>query len=215
MAVNFALACLQVKPAAVTGVVSQQEIWNFPLKAEDTSRYDHVVALRSVELLDLANLGHHTLGQILRRPSAAGTTEESSAPPVEGTTAKGSEAAAQQATVAAPGTGSRTSRQEGEEPADSRTGSLSGGASSAGGNPGGPGSAGLPGATAAAAPPSGGGKSGGGSGAVAADLVEALAAGRGVAAERLLYDELEVTTPARKLTQAQLYGRMARDLKAR
>jgi WD40 repeat protein len=184
---------LEVKPAAVTGMVSRQEVWNMPLERDDGRRYREVAALRGVELLDWAASGRPTVGQLLRKPSQS--------------------AASAAAAAAAPSVGA----------AGASAGAL-------GGDAAGSKAAAAGGSSGAVEPIAGTGQTAaadatlqrqaqqsgfGGEGPVPRELVEALAAGRPVSPDKLLYDDLEVTTPMRKVTQAELLKRMVRDAKER
>jgi len=203
--------CMEVKPAAVTGIVSQQEIWNFPLRREDGARYKEVAALRGVALLDLAAWGEPGLGQLLRRRKPTSATGAAESGPAAATSAapQQSRAAVPPLPVAAAVDGAAASGRTTDVDENDASGSGAKAASSNAATE--PSSAQQstagqqPGRTATAS----------GRAAVPREVVEALEAGRAVAPERLLYDELEVTTPVRKVAQAEILSRMARDLKAR
>ncbi|KAI8473608.1 MAG: hypothetical protein J3K34DRAFT_518892 [Monoraphidium minutum] len=188
---------MQVKPAAVTGVLCGQEVWNFLLAAEDGARYAAAAALRGAELLEAAALG-------------LGPAGGAAAPRPRGESA-GAAPAACAADAAAPAAAGEASGAA--APLSARRGGAGEGGATADGAPTSP----SPRACAVAAGAAGAAAAGAGAaagGGEAADLLEALAAGRAVAPARLLYRDLEVTTPARKAAQAELYRRMARDLQA-
>jgi hypothetical protein len=141
-------------------------------------------------------------GQVLRRPRAAAPVGPASKEGAAGAAALG-EAPAAAAAVAAPtaGRGSAFGSDAGDTPSTS----------GAGGPP-------LS-ARGAAQPQQAPQPAAAGPGAASApradDLLECLAAGRAVAPERLLYDDLEVVTPARKAAQAEIYRQMARELQSK
>lgn len=190
----------------MTGVTSLQEVWNFPLKAdEDGGGYERVASLRATELLEEAalNLG---AARLLRQPrgnDAAAAAPGGSRPATNGGQGGALSSASDAAEGRVSGTGEADespgpAAQDGAEAAQQASAIAQDAAAPA---------VGAAATTASASAP--------GSGSAASDVYEALAAGRQVAPAQLLYDDLEVTTRARKLTQAEIYRRMARDLRAR
>jgi hypothetical protein len=168
----------------VTGAVSRQEVWNFPLQAGGGEAYARAAGLRAAEILaDAAAAG--------RRPSAA------SAVGTAGQPGRAAERPVAPTSASAGGGASGPGSGEGAPAASAAPAAPGAPPDARGGAP----APAAPAAAAAAAQ-------------ARAELVAALEAQRAVAPLDLLYGDREATTPARKATQAELLRRAARDLRA-
>ncbi|GBF90834.1 cilia- and flagella-associated protein [Raphidocelis subcapitata] len=183
---------LEVKPKAVTGIISHREVWNFPLPRPEPGggAFAAVAAHRREELLQQAEAAAAAVAAAAAAATGGRDSFTGQQPgrdsPGAAAAAAAVEPATQQPAASAP-----------EPPADQQQQAQQ---------------------PAAAAPtPAGGGSAGpaaAAAGGLPREVAEALYAGRPIPPAQLLYGEREVTTIERKRAQAVICRRIARELKA-